>query len=86
MNANFCIECYGAVFKFCRIYQLLVRSCVSAVLFIAMNSTEKIKVTVQLQRDNLPRVNVRARRCVRVGKNSVRDVPFRLCVRPRNAE
>ena len=93
MNGNLCIEFYGVVFKFCCIYCLLVHTSVSAMLFVAMNSTGKnasvnenvnVKMTVlMLENDG---VNVRARRYVRVDKNSVRDACFRFCVRPRNAE
>ena len=93
MNGNLFIEFYGVVFKFCCIYCLLVHTIVSAVLFVAMNSTGKkdgvndsvnVKMTVLMLENDC--VNVRARRYVRVGKNSVRDACFRLCVRPRNAE
>ena len=81
------IESCGVVFKFCRIYLLLVRTSVSAVLFLAMNSTRKNDCKrCSYSATILSRVNVHARRGVRVGKNSVRDACFRSCVKARNAE
>ena len=91
MNGNLYIDFYESIFKLWLIYCLLVRTTMSAVLFVAINfsssvsaeRTENGKVAAQ---QILARVAVRVCMYVPIGKNNVRVARCCACARPRSTE